>query len=200
MCCLQSHGPSFGVPTGRRDGRISSLTLANDLPDVNDPIEVLKSKFHAKGLSTKDLVLLTAGAHTIGTSACFFMPQRLYNFNGHNDTDPSINPKFLQRLKLICPLGGSSFQRLHLDWSSQFQFDDHILRNILNGFAVLASDAQLVEDGTTKRFLQSYAGGYGIGKSSFGKDFAAAMVRMTNIQPKTGPNGEIRKACHKVNS
>ncbi|CAI0625433.1 unnamed protein product [Linum tenue] len=26
------------------------------------------------------------------------------------------------------------------------------------------------------------------------------MVRMTNIQPKTGPNGEIRKACHKVNS
>lgn len=37
------------------------MSLAHDLPDVDDSINVLKSKFREKGLSDKDLVLLSGG-------------------------------------------------------------------------------------------------------------------------------------------
>ncbi|CAL1412666.1 unnamed protein product [Linum trigynum] len=192
-----SNGPDYAVPTGRRDGRFSSRTLANNLPDVNEPIEVLTSKFRAKGMSIKDFVLLSAGGHTIGTTACFFMPKRLYNFTGRSDSDPALNSQFLPQLKSVCPPGGNVDHRLALDWSSAFIFDDHILRNILNGFAVLASDARLMDDRRARRVMESYVGG---GQTaSFGADFAEAMVRMGNIGVKTGSQGEIRQICSQVN-
>ncbi|CAL1362845.1 unnamed protein product [Linum trigynum] len=195
-----SNGPNYDVPTGRRDGRVSSRSLANNLPDVNDPIEVLTSKFRAKGVSIKDFVLLSAGGHTIGTTACFFMPKRLYNFTGRSDSDPALNPQFLPQLKSKCPPGGNVNDRLALDWSSEFAFDDHILGNILNGSAVLASDARLVDDRGAKQVLESYVGGSEKKTTtSFGADFAEAMVRMGNIEVKTGSQGEIRKICSKVN-
>ena len=58
---LQVKGPFYDVPTGRRDGRLSKMSLAQTLPDVDDSIHVLKSKFRGKGLSDKDLVLLSGG-------------------------------------------------------------------------------------------------------------------------------------------
>lgn len=56
---MQSNGPSYQVPTGRRDGEVSNVTLADDMPDVSDSIQQLKTKFSHKGLSEKDLVLLS---------------------------------------------------------------------------------------------------------------------------------------------
>ena len=47
------------VPTGRRDGQISSLSLAAEMPKVSDTIQQLKAKFFQKGLTEKDLVLLS---------------------------------------------------------------------------------------------------------------------------------------------
>lgn len=58
---LQSGGPRYEVETGRRDGRVSSISDASIMPDVDDPIDVLKSKFASKGLSATDLVLLSGG-------------------------------------------------------------------------------------------------------------------------------------------
>ena len=58
---VQVKGPFYDVPTGRRDGRLSKMSLADKLPDVDDSINVLKSKFREKGLSDKDLVLLSGG-------------------------------------------------------------------------------------------------------------------------------------------
>lgn len=56
---MQANGPAYQVPTGRRDGLVSNLSLADDMPDVSDSIELLKTKFLNKGLSVKDLVLLS---------------------------------------------------------------------------------------------------------------------------------------------
>jgi Peroxidase len=56
---MQTQGPQYDVPTGRRDGRVSNIADANNMPQVRDPINVLKSKFTAVGLSDKDLVLLS---------------------------------------------------------------------------------------------------------------------------------------------
>lgn len=56
---LQADGPSYQVETGRRDGMISDISKADDMPDVDDSILVLKQKFQDKGFTPKDLVLLS---------------------------------------------------------------------------------------------------------------------------------------------
>ncbi|KAG6390475.1 hypothetical protein SASPL_148210 [Salvia splendens] len=122
-------GPKYAAESGRRDGRVSSLELASDMPDVNDSIETLKSKFKNKGLSNQELVLLS-GAHTIGTTACFFMPKRLYEFNGTNDSDPRISPRFLPELRRMCPKNGDINARIPMDPVTKDKFDDQIMRNI----------------------------------------------------------------------
>lgn len=55
---LQTIGPTWQVPTGRRDGRVSLATDAANLPGFTDSIDVQKQKFAAKGLNTQDLVTL----------------------------------------------------------------------------------------------------------------------------------------------
>lgn len=55
----QANGPSYEVETGRRDGLVSNMALADNMPDVRDSIQVLKAKFQQKGLTEKDLVVLS---------------------------------------------------------------------------------------------------------------------------------------------
>ncbi|CAK7346842.1 unnamed protein product [Dovyalis caffra] len=175
-----SDGPPYEVPTGRRDGRVSSISLAANLPDVDDSIELLKSKFREKGLTDHDLVLLSGGK---------------------GDSDPAINSQLLPQLQAKCPSNGDVDVRLPLDWTSEFKFDDQIFRNIKNGFAVIASDARLCDDKNTNKILDSYisfARSSNIGPS-FKADFAEAMVRMGNIGVKTGSEGEIRQVCISIN-
>ncbi|KAH1114221.1 hypothetical protein J1N35_007599 [Gossypium stocksii] len=190
------NGPFYDVPTGRRDGRVSKMSLAENLPDVDDSINVLKSKFKEKGLSDKDLVLLSGGAHTIGATACFFMQKRLYNFTPGGGSDPAINPGFLPQLKDKCPFNGDVNVRIPLDWSTQNVFDVKILRNIREGNAVIASDARLYDDRMTRQIVDSYITS---SAASFNQDFAEAMVKIGNIGAKTGSEGEIRRACNAVN-
>ncbi|KAJ8762844.1 hypothetical protein K2173_022973 [Erythroxylum novogranatense] len=191
-------GPSYEVPTGRRDGRISESSLATrNMPEVDDSIELLKSKFRSKGLSDEELVLLSAGGHTIGTTACFFMTKRLYNFTGRGDSDPGINPELLPQLKTKCPRGGDVNVRLPLDWSSETTFDDQILRNIRNGFAVASSDARLNDDANTTQVLDTYVASKT--GPSFKADFARAMVNLGNVGVKTDSKGEIRRVCNAIN-
>ncbi|KAK8488141.1 hypothetical protein V6N13_009213 [Hibiscus sabdariffa] len=191
------NGPFYHVPTGRRDGRLSKMSLAQKLPDVDDSIDVIKFKFRVKGLSDQDLVLLSAGAHTIGVTACFFMQKRLYNFSGGGGSDPGINPGFLQKLKAKCPVNGDVNVRIPLDWSTQNVFDVEIMRNIRDGTAVIASDARLYDDPETRQIVDSYAASQEA--TSFHQDFADAMVKMGNIGVKTGSRGEIRRVCSAVN-
>jgi len=56
---MQSKGPFYQVPTGRRDGLVSNVADAADMPDLPDSVAVMKAKFAEKGLSEKDLVLLS---------------------------------------------------------------------------------------------------------------------------------------------
>ncbi|OIT06734.1 PREDICTED: peroxidase 43-like [Nicotiana attenuata] len=190
-----ANGPSYEVETGRRDGVISNLSLAENMPDVSDSIQILKAKFLDKGLSEKDLVVLSA-AHTIGTTACFFMTKRLYNFFPGGGSDPSINPSLLPELMATCPQNGNVNVRLPIDQGSSDAFDNQILKNIRSGFAVLRSDASLYEDVVTRSVVDSYFGMFspflGI---SFEADFANAMVKMGRINVLTGFQGTIRRVC-----
>ncbi|XP_068648667.1 peroxidase 43-like isoform X1 [Aristolochia californica] len=196
---LQSNGPSYQVPTGRRDGRISNVSDADNMPEVEDSIQQIKVKFFQKGLSEKDLVLLSA-AHTIGTTACFFLQRRLYDFSPGSGSDPSINPEFLLELMAWCPKNGNVNVRLALDRESEFSFDDSILRNIRDGFGVIETDAKLYDDESTRTVVDSYVGFQSdVFKPYFQGDFTESIVKMGQIGVKTGSTGEIRWVCSQFN-
>ncbi|KAL5096394.1 hypothetical protein RYX36_000721 [Vicia faba] len=197
---FMANGPWYKVPTGRRDGFVSNRSLADDMPDVSDSIHQLKTKFMNKGLTDKDLVLLSA-AHTIGTTACFFMTKRLYNFfPSGGGSDPAINPNFLPELKAKCPPKGHENDRLAMDIMTERKFDKNILRNIREGFAVLESDARLNDDARTKAVMESYLGPLTpILGPSFENDFVESIVKMGQIGVKTDSDGNIRRVCSKLN-
>lgn len=130
------------------------------------------------------------------------MPKRLYNFTGKSDADPSINPKFLSELRSKCPKNGDVNVRISLDNLSERKFDDQIMHNIKNGFAVIASDARLYDDNATRAVVDSYleiTEKLNPNSSSFGTDFGLAMVKLGRLEVKTGLLGEIRKVCNSFN-
>lgn len=59
---MQMNGPSWAVPTGRRDGRVSLASDVTNLPSFVDSVDVQKKKFADLGLNTLDLVALV-GEH-----------------------------------------------------------------------------------------------------------------------------------------
>lgn len=122
------------------------------------------------------------------------MPKRLYNFTGRNDSDPEINPALLPVLKDLCPQNGDLNARIPIDSLTSDKFDDQILKNIKNGFAVIASDARLYDDIVTRQVVDSY-----VDELPFAQDFAVAMVKMGRIGVKIGSDGEIRRLCHAFN-
>lgn len=153
-------------------------------------------KIHVGFETFGDCYYFHAAAHTIGTTACFFMTDRLYNFSPGGGSDPTINPNLLQELKGKCPQNGDVNVRMPIDRGSEQTFDIHILQNVRNGFAVLESDAKLNDDETTRSVMDSYFGFLGppFGPS-FEADFVESIVKMGQIGIKTSFEGGVRRIC-----
>ncbi|GMJ03448.1 peroxidase 25 [Hibiscus trionum] len=190
-------GASWAVPTGRRDGTLSRASDAANLPGFRDTIDIQKQKFLDKGLNTQDLVTLVGG-HTIGTSACQFFSYRLYNFTS-TGPDPSINPAFVSQLQALCPQSGDGSRRIDLDTGSGNRFDNSYFANLRDGKGILESDQRLWTDASTKTFVQRFLGIRGLLGLTFNVEFGKSMVKMSNVEVKTGTAGEIRKVCSKIN-
>jgi peroxidase len=137
-----------------------------------------------------------AAAHTIGTTACFFVKDRLYGYRGGAGSDPSIPAPFLSELKSRCAPGDFN-TRLPLDRGSEFSFDDNIYRNIRAGLVPIASDAALDASNATAGLVASYLGA---AAPSFAQDFVGAMVKMGTIGAITGDAGEVRDVCWSFNA
>ncbi|MCO5580743.1 hypothetical protein L7F22_034613 [Adiantum nelumboides] len=194
-----SQGPSWRVPLGRRDGRVSLASNAANMPSPADSIATLKQKFASKGLSVKDLVILS-GAHTIGQTDCRFFAYRLYNFSTSNQADPSIQSSFLGQLQQLCPPQGRGLMKVALDSGSQTSFDTSFFKNVNKGLGVLESDQRLMSDPATSSYVKRYGGLVsGLLGLRFDLAFASSMVKMGNIGVLTGSNGEIRKVCSSFN-
>lgn len=153
----------------------------------------------SKDLNLSGLLSVSA-AHTIGTTACFFMSKRLYDFLPGGQPDPTINPTFLPELTTQCPQNGDINVRLPIDRFSERLFDKQILHNIKDGFAVLQTDAGLYEDVITRQVVDSYLGMLNpFFGPTFESDFVKAIVKMGKIGVKTGFKGEIRRVCSAFN-
>ncbi|XP_004507960.1 peroxidase N [Cicer arietinum] len=195
-----SGGPSWKVLLGRRDGTISNGSLANlVIPSPFDPMDTIVSKFTNAGLNLTDVVSLS-GAHTIGRARCALFSNRLFNFSGTGSPDSTLDTTMLTDLQNLCPQNGDGNATAVLDRNSTDLFDNHYFKNLLNGKGLLSSDQILFSsdeaNSTTKPLVQSYINN---GSLFFG-DFVKSMIRMGNINPKVGSDGEIRKSCRVINS
>ncbi|XP_042515559.1 peroxidase A2-like [Macadamia integrifolia] len=190
-------GPSWSILLGRRDGTTANQSAANTtMPAPNDILTVLKSKFADRGLDTTDLVALS-GAHTFGRAQCRVFSFRLYNFNGTGKPDPTINSVYLKRLQKICPDGGNGSILTNLDPTTPDGFDNNYFSNLKNEKGLLQSDQELFS--TSGADTVSIVKSYSSNQHKFFKSFVQSMIRMGNISPLTGCDGEIRLNCRRVN-
>lgn len=87
-----------------------------------------------------------------------------------------------------------------LDTGSGNTFDVSYFKNLMNGRGVLESDQKLWTDASTRTYVQRFAGPVrGLAGLRFGVEFGRSMVKMSNIEVKTGIQGEIRRVCSAVN-
>ncbi|GAB4859467.1 hypothetical protein Ancab_040404 [Ancistrocladus abbreviatus] len=192
---VKINGPSWKVPTGRRDGRVSLASEAlTNLPPPFFNITQLKNLFSSKGLSVKDLVVLS-GAHTIGVSHCPPFTNRLYNFTGKGDSDPSMDPNYVAALKRKCKPNDST-TTVKMDPGSSKKVDTHYYLLVSNRKGLFQSDAALLNDNFTRSYVRTKATG---NEAKFFNDFKASMVKMGKMGVLTGSDGEIRKKCTVVN-
>ncbi|XP_020234097.1 cationic peroxidase 1 [Cajanus cajan] len=180
-------GPTWDVPLGRRD----STTASRDAADASIPaaffnLSQLITNFKNHGLDEKDLVVLSGG-HSIGYAQCVAFRDRIYN-------DSNIDPNFAQDLKYICPRTGGDTNLSPLDQTAA-KFDIQYFSGLVQKNGLLHSDQELFNGGCTDELVKEYS----YDSDDFFVDFGNSMIKMGNIQPLTGNQGEIRVNCRKVN-
>ncbi|KAJ1390987.1 Secretory peroxidase [Sesbania bispinosa] len=220
---LLAGGPFYPVLTGRRDSQQSFFKEATDqIPRPDDNIRRTLHLFNLRGFNERETVSLL-GAHNIGKIGCDFIQQRLYNFQGTGQPDPSIPPDFLRQMRLNCQdnknvssdefstsvisepesvvvhsdPGMSYMQALSSSVSSGAGFDTHYYQSLLRGRGLLFADQQLMAEEKTARLVSAYASDDG---STFRMDFARVMLKMSNLDVLTGPQGEVRLNCSQPTS
>ncbi|CAH8271155.1 unnamed protein product [Arabidopsis lyrata] len=189
------NGPSWEVETGRRDGRVTNINEAtSNMPSPFSNITTLITQFQSKGLNKKDLVVLS-GAHTVGDAHCPIVRNRLYNFTGKGDSDPSLDKEYAARLRRKCKPTDTTTD-LEMDPGSFTTFDKSYFKLVSKQRGLFQSDAALLNNQETKSYVLMQTKRYG---STFFKDFGVSMVKLGRIGVLTGRVGEVRKNCRMVN-
>ncbi|XP_014495599.1 peroxidase 3-like [Vigna radiata var. radiata] len=192
---VQFNKPMWEVLTGRRDGRvsISGEALAN-LPAPFFNITQLRQSFESKKLTVHDLVVLS-GAHTIGVGHCNLFSNRLFNFTGKGDQDPSLNPTYATLLKTKCQSLSDTTTTVEMDPDSSSTFDNDYYSILLQNKGLFQSDAALLTAKVSKNIVNELTK-----QDKFFTEFRQSMKRMGAIEVLTGLDGEIRTKCSVVNS
>lgn len=170
-------GPYYEVQLGRRDGRVANRAGVSDLPVAGMTLQQLIQNFGARGLNLNDLVVLSGG-HTVGFTKC-----RLTRM-------PNLADIFRQQ----CQSGGNA--DVSFD-PTPYRFDNAYYQNLVAGRGVLQSDQELFkgDNSQSDKLVRQYSED----AYAHGRDFGQAMIKMGNIKPLTGYNGEIRRNCRMPN-
>ncbi|KAJ1281777.1 hypothetical protein BS78_04G331700 [Paspalum vaginatum] len=182
-----SGGPSWVVPVGRRDGRVSLANETSTLPGPRASFEQLKQAFHARGLSTKDLVVLSGG-HTLGFAHCSSFQNRIQQ----QQLDPALSPSFAAALRRACPANNTDHGAGSAMDATSATFDNTYYRMLQVGRGLLSSDEALLTHPKTRAFVALFAAS----QEAFFRAFAKSMLRMAAL------NGgdEVRANCRRVNN
>ncbi|CAM8910853.1 hypothetical protein QQ045_032854 [Rhodiola kirilowii] len=188
--------PFYKVPLGRKDGLISQASrVEGNLPRVNWTMTQIINLFATKGFTIGEMVALSGG-HTIGFSHCNEFSNRIFNYSSTSQYDPSLNPKYAERLREMCAnykvdTGMSAFN----DVMTPGKFDNMYFQNLRRGLGLLATDNELYTDPRTRPFVEKYADD----QKAFFDDFAAAMQKLSMVGVKS-KEGEVRYRCDAFNS
>ncbi|XP_058082996.1 peroxidase 39-like [Magnolia sinica] len=187
--------PMWKVLTGRRDGNVShaSEVLVN-IPAPFSNFTTLKQNFANKGLDVHDLVVLS-GAHTIGVGHCSVFSNRLYNFTGKGDADPSLNSTYAAFLRTKCKSLSDTTTTVEMDPHSSLSFDSHYYVILKQNKGLFQSDAALLTNEGAAKTVDELTN-----LTDFFTEFSHSMERMGAIGVLTDHSGEIRKKCSIVNS
>ncbi|KAD1339113.1 hypothetical protein E3N88_42998 [Mikania micrantha] len=185
-----SGGPTWDVPKGRKDGRVSKATETRQLPAPTLNISQLQQSFAQRGLSMDDLVALSGG-HTLGFAHCSSFQNRIHNFNSKQNVDPTLQSSFAASLQSVCPAKNTAKNAgANLD-STPTTFDNAYYKLLLQGKSIFSSDQSLVTSVSTKALVSKFASS----QREFYNAFIKSMVKMSSI------NGgqEVRLDCRVVN-
>jgi peroxidase len=189
---VQSRGPDYNVPLGRRDGlsfATKEETLKN-LPSPDSKTDVLIDALAVKNLDATDLVALSGG-HTIGLAHCSAFIKRLYPTQ-----DPTMDESFAADLKKdVCPSEESNTTTVE-DIRTPDIFDNKYYVNLVHRQGLFTSDQDLYTDSKTKDIVASFA----VNEVLFFEQFAKSMIKMGQLSVLTGNAGEIRANCSVRNS
>ncbi|CAL5337807.1 hypothetical protein CsSME_00021101 [Camellia sinensis var. sinensis] len=182
------------VQLGRRDGNISraSEALAN-IPSPFFNFTTLRQAFANKNLTLRDLVVLS-GAHTIGVGHCNFFSNRLYNFTGKGDADPTLNSTYAATLKTKCTSLSDNTTTVEMDPGSSLSFDNHYFTILKQREGLFQSDAALLTNNGASNIVDEM-----LTSSKFFTEFGQSIKSMGAIGVLTGSSGEIRKKCRVIN-
>ena len=135
-------------------------------------------------------LLILPGAHTIGLARCT-------NFRAHIYNETSIDGAFARTRQSGCPStsGAGDNNLAPLDLQTPTVFENNYYKNLVSKKGLLHSDQELFNGGATDAQVQSYVSS----QSTFFADFVTGMIKMGDITPLTGSNGEIRKNCRRIN-
>nr|GMD40013.1 peroxidase 2-like [Ipomoea batatas] len=190
----QLGGPSWTVQLGRRDSTTASRTDAdNNLPSPFMDLKALIDNFSKQGLDVKDLVALSGG-HTLGLAQCRTFRDRIYKETNIDQRETNIDQSFAAQRQATCPQVGGNSTLAPLDPSPAY-FDTTYFSNLVMNKGLLHSDQVLFNGGQTDNLVNTYSRNI----RAFAKDFAQSMIKMGNIKPLTGNNGQIRVNCRNVN-
>ncbi|KAL5720667.1 peroxidase [Ranunculus cassubicifolius] len=190
--------PFYPLPTGRRDSTSSYADMAlMDIPSPNEDINSFLPKFADRGFDARDTVALL-GAHNVGVIHCSFLQQRLYNFTHTSvgGSDPSINSEFFAELITRCPKLDSPPEeaRLEMKSSESESFSNHYYDTLSQGRGILHADQELMSLDDTANWVKAFRDDI----SLFHRNFAQAMIKLSNFNVTTSPHGNIRVHCSRV--
>ena len=139
-----------------------------------------------------------SGAHTFGRARCPTFQNRLYDFNNTGSPDTTLNTTYLATLQQICPQNGTGTNLTNLDLTTPDTFDNNYYSNLLLLNGLLQSDQELFS--TSGADTIDIVRNFSSNQRAFFHSFAVSMIKMGNISPLTGTEGEIRLQCNFVNS
>ncbi|XP_078161101.1 peroxidase 1-like [Carex rostrata] len=189
---------TYQVPSGRRDGTVSNATEATaNLPKPTFNATELINNFAAKNLTAEEMVILS-GAHTVGVSHCNSFKNRIYDSNNNSQVDSTLSPAYATLLQSLCPSNTDQFTPITtaLDLTTPTTLDNNYYIGLQLTLGLLTSDQALLTNSTLNASVNSFASN----QTLWQEKFINAMIKMGQIEVKTGSQGEVRLNCSVVNS
>jgi peroxidase len=187
-------GPSAEMKTGRKDSKVSYAAVIEDfLPNHNDTVSLVLSRFQSIGIDTEGSVALL-GAHSVGRVHCVNLVHRLYP-----TVDSTLDPDYANYLKGRCPTpypDPNAVLYSRNDRETPMILDNIYFKNLLKNKGLLIVDQELTSNPETLSFVEKMADN----NSYFHEQFAKAIILLSENNPLTGDQGEVRKDCRFVNT